>query len=142
MADDFVQVAVDGAGKKIDSSSLTVGANTVERQRINFADPVDPAGIAGVKATPPISTDYGAIVRQVNPAQGDSATAISGPMVQGVVNDTPSSYIVAAIQPLSLTPEGRLRVSSVNSDIKQAWQNTFDDSWPGDGLWEMSNPYV
>lgn len=34
MSDQFVRVAVDGLGKKIDVDELTIGANTVERQRV------------------------------------------------------------------------------------------------------------
>jgi hypothetical protein len=34
MADGLVQVPADSTGKKIDTSELTVGANTVERQRM------------------------------------------------------------------------------------------------------------
>lgn len=37
MADGFVGVAVDGAGKKVDTTEITVGANTVERQRVQLA---------------------------------------------------------------------------------------------------------
>jgi len=38
MADGIVQVPVDGTGKKIDTASLDVGANTVYRQRIVIGD--------------------------------------------------------------------------------------------------------
>lgn len=37
MADGLIQVAPDSTGKKVDTSELTVGANTVERQRIVLA---------------------------------------------------------------------------------------------------------
>jgi hypothetical protein len=39
MTDGIVQVAVDSTGKKIDTSEITVGANTVERQRVVIGDP-------------------------------------------------------------------------------------------------------
>lgn len=38
MADDFIQIQPDSTGKKVDSASLTVGTNTVERQRIIIGD--------------------------------------------------------------------------------------------------------
>lgn len=41
MADQVVQVNADGSGKKIDVSEVTVGANTVERQRIVIGDDLD-----------------------------------------------------------------------------------------------------
>jgi hypothetical protein len=50
MADSFVQVAPDGAGKKVDTSQLVDGANTVERQRVVLGDDNDPNGLAGVDA--------------------------------------------------------------------------------------------
>lgn len=58
MADDFVQVAPDSTGKKIDNSSLTVGANTVYRQRVIVGDnsstgnflAVDANGFLGISA--------------------------------------------------------------------------------------------
>lgn len=49
MADQVVQITA-GTGTKIDVSELTVGANTVERQRINIADPVNATSLATVKA--------------------------------------------------------------------------------------------
>lgn len=67
MADGFVQVAPDNpAGKKIDNSELTVGANTVERQRINIADPTVAANIAGVTATGAVLTDASATTQPVS----------------------------------------------------------------------------
>ena len=130
MTDGFVQVAADGAGKKIDNSEIvvfvpvtvyawqagvayTVGQfirpvvgnghyykcmtagiadavepnwptanaatvadgsvvwteqNTVERQRINIADPTDPLGLAEVMNSDPIGDEYGQVVREVNAA--------------------------------------------------------------------------
>lgn len=50
MADGLVQVQPDSSGKKIDTSELTVGANTVERQRVCLADSAAAANIASVAA--------------------------------------------------------------------------------------------
>ena len=41
MSDQTYQPAAAGTGPKFDLSELTVGANTVERQRINLADPTN-----------------------------------------------------------------------------------------------------
>ncbi len=62
-------------------------------------------------------------------AQGADGTNTVGPMIQALVNDVPNSYSIGAIQPISLTSEGRVRVSSVQADINQIWQNTFDNPW-------------
>lgn len=48
-------------------------------------------------------------------SQGGDATDAVGPMVQGLVSDTPNSYFAGNVQPISLTPEGRLRVSAVDA---------------------------
>lgn len=57
MADGIVQVAVDSTGKKIDTSEITVGANTVERQRVVIADPVTATQLADVTAAGAIRVD-------------------------------------------------------------------------------------
>lgn len=45
-------------------------------------------------------------------AQGATTTP-AGPLIQGLVNDTPSTWIDGEIRPISITAEGRVRVSSV-----------------------------
>jgi hypothetical protein len=47
--DGYVQVGVDGAGKKIDNSVVDVGANTVYRERVNISDPAEPDNHARVQ---------------------------------------------------------------------------------------------
>jgi hypothetical protein len=61
--------------KKIDTEELTVGGQTVQRERVQVAGAAD-VEIAAVKNTVPISTDYGLVVREagvnvVNPNSGD-----------------------------------------------------------------------
>lgn len=65
MANGIVQVPPDSTGKIIDTSELTVGSNTVERQRINLADPTTAAAIAAILNADPSSSDYGLAVRPV-----------------------------------------------------------------------------
>lgn len=48
MADGLVQVAPDSTGKKVDTSELTVGSNTVERQRVCLASDTVAGAIATV----------------------------------------------------------------------------------------------
>lgn len=69
MTDGIVQVAPDSTGKKVDTSELTVGANTVERQRVVLADDSTAAGVARIANAIPGSTDYGLTVRQVPPVK-------------------------------------------------------------------------
>lgn len=70
--DSFVQVAPDGAGKKIDNAQLSVApksdpqnANTVYRQRTVISDNDDANGLLPVQATPLSQTSMGAGVRLV-----------------------------------------------------------------------------
>ncbi|OXE36913.1 MAG: hypothetical protein CGW95_04830 [Phenylobacterium zucineum] len=60
MADGLIQVAPDSTGKKVDTSELIVGANTVERQRVVIGDPTNAAGLAAV-GTPNTDADAGDI---------------------------------------------------------------------------------
>lgn len=48
MPDQIIVVPPDSSGKKVDVSELTVGANTVERQRIVIADPIAAASLSTV----------------------------------------------------------------------------------------------
>jgi hypothetical protein len=48
MTDGYVGLPADSVGKKADTSELTVGNYTVERQRINLADPAIAAGLQRV----------------------------------------------------------------------------------------------
>src|SRR6266550_8164432 len=68
MADGFVQVAPDSTGKKIDNSEITVGANTVERQRVNIADPTSATRIASVTAANALNVDGSAVTQPVSAA--------------------------------------------------------------------------
>lgn len=65
MADSFYQQPDDAAntGKKVDADSLTVGANTVYRQRIQIADPTTAAALTKVTNAAPGVTDYGIVAR-------------------------------------------------------------------------------
>lgn len=76
MSDAFIQVPPDSTGKKVDTSELTVGANTVERQRFNISDPTTAAAIAGITNADPGSTDYGLTVRPLRPP--GAAALLSG----------------------------------------------------------------
>ena len=78
MSDTFVQILPNSTGAKIDCSQVTVGGQSVDRQRINTADPTDPNAIAGVTATSAMealaSSAYGALANV--PMVKDVAEAI------------------------------------------------------------------
>lgn len=68
-------------------------------------------------------------------AQAASSAGVAGPMVQAVVSDVPNSFSIDTVQPLSMTAEGRLRVSAVMSQIDQVWQGTFSSPWFSENSW-------
>lgn len=66
MANDFVKVpadSVDAAAKKLDASSLTVGANVVYRNRTVIADDTNASAVSKVMSTSPSGGEYGLVVR-------------------------------------------------------------------------------
>jgi hypothetical protein len=75
MSDSFIQVPVDAGGKKVDAETLTVGVNTVQRQR------VQPAGagatdIGRVTASEGVSTSLS--VLSANRTHATSASVAAG----------------------------------------------------------------
>ena len=83
MADQYVQLAADGPGKKIDTSELQVGVNIVERQRIVVADPTDPTALARVTSANPNGWDFGMVTRAL--LFGDNPSL--GPLMPQVLSD-------------------------------------------------------
>lgn len=124
----YVQVAPNSTGAKIRNVEVVVDVpgspdtSTVEQQVTSLAD------------------GDGVLLGPLT--QGSDGTTATGLMVQGLVNDTPNSYEVGVLQPLSLTAEGRLRVSAVPADVGRVWQETFESPWFEDDPWAMENPYV
>lgn len=66
MADSYVQVAPDGSGKKMDTEQLTVGAETVDRQRVMIAGAAA-AALASVGNADAAADAYGMVVRLPDP---------------------------------------------------------------------------
>lgn len=87
MADGYIQVPLDSAGKKVSTVEVTRADGTV----VEYQD---------VHA-------------------------------RALVTEAPQSFVDGEVQPMSLTSQGRLRVSSVQSDVEKVWQNTNDDPWGG-----------
>ena len=65
MADGIVQLQPDSTGKKVDTSELTVGANTVERQRLVIADSGTAAALVPVLNADPAAAAYAIPVRPI-----------------------------------------------------------------------------
>jgi hypothetical protein len=65
--------------------------------------------------------------------QGGTAIGVSGPMIQGVVNDAPPAQLDGTLGPLSLNSEGRLRVV-----LEQPVASFFTDSMFASCAWGAS----
>jgi hypothetical protein len=100
MADDTVGVKQAATPDKlIDNSSLTVGANVVDRQRINLADPAKAKGIAQVTdGTAPIQTNVGMALVTPGPASG------AGADVQHRLRVANPTSVIANVHTYDLSP--------------------------------------
>lgn len=114
-------------GQKLDSSELLVAGQTVQRERDVTADPTDPLGLARVQNAPPAATDYAAAVRPIgNVPGGDVADVPTALAILGRVSDTVEAYLDNTVRLLSLTTDGRLRVSTASESTNFVpWGDPF-----------------
>jgi len=63
MADSFVRVPTDSTGKRVDATSLDVGADTVYRQRIVIGSDTGTATFAEVLSVSAVAASHGLVVR-------------------------------------------------------------------------------
>jgi hypothetical protein len=87
---------------KIDCTELVVGANTVERERQNIADPSNAAGLAGVVNSAPAGSTYGLVTwNQPSGTQTVSgsvtATQATGTNLHVVVDSAPTTTVTGTI---------------------------------------------
>jgi hypothetical protein len=99
VSDGVVQVAPDSTGKKIDTSELTVNAQTVERQRVNLSDPTVAAALAAVKNADPASNDYALAVRLIAAAVANAYPVKITDGTDTALVDANGSLQVAGYQP-------------------------------------------
>ena len=76
MADGIIQLPADGTGKKRDASELTVGGNTVERERLVIADPTNAAALTVVSGSNPVGTQYASVIRPITPRDDGFRTPV------------------------------------------------------------------
>lgn len=116
MADGLVQVAPDSTGKKVDTTEIVVGANTVERQRVVISGSTA-TGLVDTLASAPAGTEIALPVREVGVTQGSTTSAQTGLLVQGAVSADAPAFTDGKTNPLSLTLAGGLRVENATADI-------------------------
>ena len=82
VADSIIQIAPDGAGKKLDTEQLTIGANTVQRERHQLTG-ASAAEIAAIKNTDPSSTAYALATRQIHTTDPQVSSATDAAVAAG-----------------------------------------------------------
>jgi len=113
MADDFIQLPADGAGKKLDSESLTIGANTVHRERLQLSGAVA-AEVLAVKNTDPAGSAYGGVVRPIMVIAPARSSGSSAALAAGATVNIDSVAIVNA-------KTGKLVQVTVASTVAAKW---------------------
>jgi hypothetical protein len=81
-----------------------------------------------------------ALLPLINPTTGFEAGTSSGPLIQALVSDSEESYVAAELKPLSLTNDGRLRVSSSPSELEVDFFTAFsiieeNNLWDSPSAW-------
>lgn len=74
---DFVQVAPQSTGRKIDNTKVSISGHDVLRQITAAGDPEDPAAYGRVRNSLPGATDYGVVTRV--PAPGYDSDVVTLP---------------------------------------------------------------
>ncbi len=92
MSDGVLQLPTDGAGKKLDTEELTVGANTVHRERDQIAGAAADE-ITDVRKTDPTALDGGIVNRPAPPDDVQTATASSTATAAGASDDLDGAQI-------------------------------------------------
>jgi hypothetical protein len=114
MADQTIGLPVDGIGKKIDTEELLVSSVTVQRERNQLAGKAD-TEICDVKATDPLTTHFGVVVRQAPPINPKVDAVTSASLVQGASVDLDATTISAATT-------GKLMSVLVASSVACKWE--------------------
>lgn len=114
MADSFIQVPVDDAGKKVDTEQLTVGANTVHRERVQVVGAAD-TEIARVVDTDPAAADFALVVRQAPAVSPQVDYVTSANLAAGASVDLDGTTIAAA-------STGKLLRVTVGSSVPCKWE--------------------
>lgn len=103
MADDFVQLAPDGDGKKIDTVTVTTDAGSVERQRVTIDNLADQTGTwdyhAGASGTVTCSAGEKILGIAAHASSGGATMTINGgdsvPVPIGGIGIQPQGNITA-----------------------------------------------
>lgn len=122
MADGIIRVPVDDAGKRIDTSELTVGANTVERQRVVIASDSTAGNLAAVSSSGRMSVD----ANGTNTVTTGSVTISAGTPVDILTGQDVAGFAWVSVHVVSNSGASTLTFQSSNDNSN--WVNTGLDS--------------
>ena len=114
MADGLIQIAPDGAGKKLDTETLTVSGQTVHRERHQWTG-VNDTDIAAVTDSDPSTTGHGGVVRPLNVVAPQYTHITSVALADGALVDLDSATIPAA-------KTGKLLTVEFSSSVPCRWE--------------------
>jgi hypothetical protein len=114
MADGFIRLPVDDAGKRVDTEELTVNSLTVQRERHQVAGVAD-TDIAVVVDTDPLTTDHGLVVRQAPAVNPKVDYVTSANLAAGASIDLDATTISAATT-------GKLLRVTVGASVPCKWE--------------------
>ena len=152
MTDQYVQVNADGVGKKVDTTELTVGANTVERQRIHLAGGAADE-LADVKNAAPSISAYGLVARTIpiaaaTPAQSSvTASATNVTLLSAntsrlgatIYNDADKALYVKLGATASTTSfTAKLAPKDATNNIGGYFEVPYGFTGQIDGIWDAS----
>lgn len=115
MADGTIGLPADGPGKKLDTEQLSVGGNTVQRERMQIAGAAD-TEVARIVSDDPSPTDYGLVVR---PLPSISSNAVLSTVSSSNLAAGASVHLDAATIPAATT--GKLLQITVASSLPAKW---------------------
>lgn len=114
MSNSIIQLPTDGVGKKLDTEQLTVGANTVQRERDQIAG-VGADDIAVVTDTDPTpGTDHGLVVKILGPVNPVSNYRVSASLAADASVDLDAATIAVGAT-------GKLKRVQVSSSVPCSW---------------------
>lgn len=125
------RLGVLGQAAMAASTPVVIASNqsTVPVSAAALPLPSNAAQEAGGNLASLVAKDFALEATQTAQTATQGATSIGqrGPMVQGVVSDAAHAFEPDAIRPLSLTPDGRLRVATVSESYNSSrWGNPFE----------------
>lgn len=124
---DITSVTSAFANAKVDASGSTVTANAGTNLNTSLLA-LEATQLTGNTSLATIATNTTSLI----PARGSTSVSQVGPVIMAEVSDTSSAFTDNTLQPLSMTSDGRLRVSIASESYAMTpWGDIF--SWGNDG---------